>query len=415
MFTAPADLGFAKAVEKVKLRAHLSLYQDETSALCHWHVPQAHFLESWSDGRAFDGTASIVQPLIAPLYGGKTEHEAVAALTNQPERTSYEIVRDYWKNRLGPDFEGSWRRALHDGVIAGTAFGTRNVKAAAASSITRSPDHPIADSLEIVFRPDPTIHDGRFANNAWLQELPKPITKLVWDNALLLSPATARRLGVASEDVVRMSYRGRSLEAPVWILPGHAENSATLHFGYGRPRAGRLGSNTGFNAYALRASDTPAGGTGLEIARTGRTYQVVTTQQHQSMEGRDLVRAANLDEYEKNPKFANEMAEAPGPEDSVYPPYPAHEYAWAMAIDLNACIGCNACVVACQAENNIPSSASTRSRAATRCIGSASTATSRGTRPIRARSISRSPACTARTPRASSSAPSARPCTAPKG
>jgi molybdopterin-containing oxidoreductase family iron-sulfur binding subunit len=354
VFTSPADVPFAKALEKVRLRAHLSLYPDETSALCQWHVPEAHFLESWSDARAFDGTASIVQPLITPLYGGKTSHEAVAALTSQPERSSYEIVRDYWKDKLGPDFEASWRRALHDGLIAGTAFAPRTAKAPEnPKSKIQNPKSP-DDSLELVFRPDPTIHDGRFANNAWLQELPKPITKLTWDNALLVSPATARRLGVASEDVVRLAYRGRSIEAPVWILPGHAENSATLHFGYGRPRAGSLGSKTGFNAFALQTSDAPGGAAGLEIARTGRTYQVVTTQHHQNMEGRALVRAANLDEYEKNPKFAHEMVEAPGPEDSAYPAYPPEEYAWGMAIDLNACTGCNACVVACQAENNIP-------------------------------------------------------------
>ncbi len=353
-FTAPADLPFAKALQKVRVSAHLSAYQDETSALCRWHVPEAHWLESWSDGRAFDGTASIVQPLIAPLYGGKTAHEAVASLTNQPERTSYEIVRDYWKDRLGPDFEAGWRRALHDGVIAGTTSETRPVKASALSSITRSPDHPIADSLEIVFRADPTVYDGRFANNGWLQELPKPITKLTWDNAVLLSPATAKRLGVANEEVVRMTFGGRSLEVPVWILPGHAQDSATLHFGYGRTRAGRLGTKTGFDAYALRPSTALAGGTGLEIARTGRTYPLVTTQHHQSMEGRAIVRAGSLEEYEKNPNFAREEAPAPGPEDSAYRPYPRDEYAWAMAIDVNACTGCNACVVACQAENNIP-------------------------------------------------------------
>jgi len=347
VFTAPVDIPFARALEKVKLRAHLSPYQDETSALCQWHVPETHFLESWSDARAFDGTASIVQPLIAPLYGGKTAHEAVAALTSQPERSSYEIVRDYWKDKLGPDFEASWRRALHDGVIAGSAFAPKEVKPSAVS-FSAGP----AEGLEIVFRPDPTIHDGRFANNAWLQELPKPITKLTWDNALLLSPATARRLGVASEEVVRLTYRGRSIEAPVWILPGHAAESATLHFGYGRSRAGKFGSKAGFNAYALRTSDAPDGATGLEIVKTGRTYPVVTTQHHQSMEGRAIVRAATLDEYEKNPKFARE--EPITPEDSAYPPYPAEEYAWAMAIDLNACTGCNACVVACQAENNIP-------------------------------------------------------------
>ncbi len=352
VFTAPADVPFAKALEKVRLRAHLSPYQDETSALCQWHVPEAHFLESWSDARAFDGTASIVQPLIAPLYGGRTAHEAVAALTNQPERSSHEIVRDYWKDKLGPDFEASWRRALHDGVIAGTASAPKSV--AVRPQITRSPAQPITPSLEIVFRPDPTIYDGRFANNAWLQELPKPITKLTWDNALLLSPLTAGRLGVVSNEVVRLKYRGRSIEAPVWILPGHAEESATLHLGYGRTHAGKFGSKTGFNTYALLTADALAGGAGLEIARTGRRYDLVTTQQHQTMEGRALVRAGTLDEYEKNPRFAKEIVEAPGPSDSAYPPYPAHEYAWAMAIDLNACTGCNACVVACQAENNVP-------------------------------------------------------------
>ncbi len=362
VFTAPADVPFAKALEKVKLRAHLSPYQDETSALCQWHVPEAHFLESWSDARAFDGTASIVQPLIAPLYGGKTAHEAVAALTSQPERSSHEIVRDYWKDKLGPDFEASWRRALHDGVIAGTAFEPKPMKLPALSSqLSANPKSKIQNpkstpeaSLEINFRADPTIYDGRFANNAWLQELPKPITKLTWDNALLLSPLTAGRLGVVSKEVVRLKYRGRSIEAPVWILPGHAEESATLHLGYGRTQAGKLGSKAGFNAYALLTADALAGGAGLEIARTGRRYDLVTTQQHQTMEGRALVRAGTLDEYEKNPKFAKEMVEAPGPDDSAYPPYPAHEYAWAMAIDLNACTGCNACVVACQAENNIP-------------------------------------------------------------
>jgi Fe-S-cluster-containing dehydrogenase component len=352
-FTAPADVPFARAVEKVRLRAHLSPYRDETSALCQWHVPEAHFLESWSDARAFDGTASIVQPLIAPVFGGKTAHEVVAALTSQPERTSYEIVRDYWKDKLPGDFETSWRRALHDGVIAGTAFVPKAVSVGAA--VSSGPKAGRAEgSLEIVFRPDPTIYDGRFANNAWLQELPKPITKLTWDNALLLSPATAHRLGVASEEVVRITCRGRAIEAAAWILPGHAENSATLHFGYGRTRGGKSGTKTGFNAYALRASDALAGEVGIEIAKTGRTYKLVTTQQHQSMEGRAIVRAGTLEEYEKNPKFAKEMVEAPGPEDSMYRPYPPDVYAWSMAIDLNACTGCNACVVACQAENNIP-------------------------------------------------------------
>jgi molybdopterin-containing oxidoreductase family iron-sulfur binding subunit len=355
VYTAPADLPFAKALDKVKLRAHLSAYQDETSALCQWHVPEAHFLESWSDGRAFDGTAAIIQPLIAPLYGGRTAHEVVGALSDQPERSSYEIVREFWKGRLPGDFEAAWRRALHDGVIAGTAFEPKAVSAVSSQPSAPAPGirNPKSD-LEIVFRADSTIYDGRFANNAWLQELPKPITKLTWDNALFLSPATAARLKIASEEVVRLTCRGRSIEAPAWILPGHADGSATLPLGYGRTRAGKFGTKTGFNAYALRASDALGGETGLEIAKTGRTYKLVTTQGHQSMEGRALVRAGTLEEYEKNPKFAKEMVEAPGPEDTLYRRYKPDMYAWSMAIDLNACTGCNACVVACQAENNIP-------------------------------------------------------------
>jgi Fe-S-cluster-containing dehydrogenase component len=352
-FTAPADVPFSRAIEKVKLRAHLSAYPDETSALCQWHIPEAHFLESWSDARAFDGTASIVQPLIAPLYGGKTAHEVVTALTSQPERTSYELVRDYWKDKLPGDFETSWRRALHDGVIAGTAFAPKAVPPAPVPNPKSKIQNP-KSGLEIVFRPDPTIYDGRFANNAWLQEVPKPISKLTWDNALLLSPATARKLGIASEEVVRITARGRAIEAAAWILPGHAEDSATLHFGYGRSRGGKSGTKAGFNAYALRTSDALAGEVGIEIAKTGRTYKLATTQHHDNMEGRALVRAGTLEEYEKNPAFAREMVEAPGPEDSLYRPYKPDVYAWSMAIDLNACTGCNACVVACQAENNIP-------------------------------------------------------------
>ncbi|HEX7253162.1 MAG TPA: molybdopterin oxidoreductase, partial [Thermoanaerobaculia bacterium] len=224
-FTAPADVAFAHALEKVKLRAHLASHQDETSALCHWHVPEAHFLESWSDARAFDGTASIVQPLIAPLYGGKTAHEVLAALSDQPERSAHEIVRDYWKDKLSGDFESAWRWALHDGLIAGTAFTPKSVKpAGTAAPISQRSADQSPDSLEIRFRPDPTVYDGRFANNGWLQELPKPITKLTWDNAVLLAPKTAERLALANEDVVKLEYRGRSLEAPVWIQPGHAEN-----------------------------------------------------------------------------------------------------------------------------------------------------------------------------------------------
>jgi len=356
-FTAPADVPFAHALEKVGLRIHLGTHQDETSAHCHWHVPEAHFLESWSDARAFDGTASIVQPLIAPLYRGKTPHEILAALSDQPERTSHEIVRDYWRDKLSGDFESAWRQALHDGVIAGTAFSPKALavwKSAPPSNASAATPETAAGSLEIRFRPDPTIYDGRFANNGWLQELPKPISKLTWDNAVMLAPQTAKRLALTNEDVVKLEYRGRSIEAPVWIQPGHVEDAATLHFGYGRTRAGQLGTRIGSNANALRTADAPAGDRGLQITKTGRTYSLATTQQHDVMEGRALVRSATLEEFERQPKFAHEIVEEPESDLTMYSSFPRQEYAWAMAIDLNACTGCNACVVACQAENNIP-------------------------------------------------------------
>ncbi len=357
VFTAPADLSFAAHLSKVRLRIHLSLYQDETSALCHWHLPEAHYLESWGDARAHDGTVTMIQPLIAPLYGGKSGHELLAVLNGKPDRSSYDIVHDYWKGQnLADDFEKFWRKALHTGWIADTALPAKSVTLkppeewAAPAPQTLTPQSP----LEIVFHPDPTIWDGRFANNGWLQELPKPLTKLTWDNAVLVSPATAERLGLSNEDTVELRYRGRFVRGPVWIMPGHAEGSATVYLGYGRTRAGRVGTGVGFNAYAIRTSDASSFASGLEIRRTGDRYPLASTQHHHSMEGRHLIRVGTIQEYQKHPHFAQELAHEPSPDQTLYPEYKYEGYAWGMAIDLNACIGCNACVVACQAENNIP-------------------------------------------------------------
>ena len=369
VYDAPADLNFAAALEKVKLRVHQSLYQDETSVACHWHVPAAHYLESWSDARAFDGTASIVQPLIAPLYDGKSAHEVLAAFSPSPERSGYELVRATWQKQMKGDFESSWRKALHDGVIEGTAFAPRAAKPAIAKAnpaeITSEPleeppsrERPApsapSSSLEIVFRPDPKIYDGRFANNGWLQELPHPITKLTWDNAALVSLATAERLGLRKEDLVDLTYRGASVRAPVWIEPGLPDNSVTVYLGYGRTRAGHFGNGSGFDAYRIRPSTTPWWGSGVELAKTGERRELACTQLHQNMEGRELVRAATVEEFRRNPKFVYEHEKPLAPEMTLYPHYPSDTYAWGMAIDLNSCIGCNACVVACQAENNIP-------------------------------------------------------------
>jgi molybdopterin-containing oxidoreductase family iron-sulfur binding subunit len=357
VFTAPADLRFAEHLSNVRLRIRLGLYEDETSALCHWHLPEAHYLESWSDARAYDGTVTISQPLIAPLYEGKSAHELLAVLSGKSDRSSHDIVRDYWKSQnLTPDFEMFWRKSLHDGLIAGTALPPKSVtlKRVRDWAASPPPTPKSQDLLEIVFQPDPTIWDGRFANNGWLQELPKSLTRLTWDNAVLISPATAERLGLSNEEVVELRYRGRAVRGPVWIMPGHAEDSVTVHLGYGRTHAGRVGTGAGFNAYAIRTSDAPWFGPGLEIHKSGERYPLARTQHHHSMEGRNLVRVGTIEQFREHPDFAHETAHDSSPRLTLYPEHKYEGYAWGMAIDLNACIGCNACVVACQSENNIP-------------------------------------------------------------
>jgi len=360
LFTAPADLEFASALSKVARRVHLSLENDETSAECQWHVPETHFLEAWSDTRAFDGTASIVQPLIAPLYGGKSAHELLAALSDQPERSGYELVRDTWRARMAGEFETEWRRALHDGVIEGSTFPAKVVTGAGIPapvskfSAAGREATAAAESLELTFRSDPTIHDGRFANNGWLQELPKPLTKLTWDNVAAVSPATAARLGVGNEDVVVLAFRGRRVRAPVWVQPGHPDDSVGVTFGYGRKRAGRLGSGAGFDAYSIRPAEALWQGIGVEVGKTADRHPLACTQLHHSMEGRNLARSASVEDFRRDSHVVQEMGEAPSASLSLYPPVPSDTYAWGMAIDLGSCVGCNACVVACQAENNIP-------------------------------------------------------------
>ncbi len=354
-FTAPADLDFAGAMKKVATRVHAGMFDDETAALCHWHVPTTHFLEEWSDARAHDGSASIVQPLIAPLYGGRSLHEVVTAFSSQPERSGLDLVKGYWKAQpaaQGQDFERWWRRALHDGVVAGTtppprAVGRAQAPPAAAAAAERG-------GLEVIFAPDPTIYDGRFANNGWLQELPKPLTKITWDNAVLLAPSTAERLDVVNGDEIEIAIGGRSVTAPVWIQPGHATEALTVFFGLGRTRAGRVGDGVGYNGYAIRTSDAPWFASGARVRRTGNAIHVSATQGHHSMEGRSIVRAATLEEFGKDPDFAHHMGEPAPPRGlTLYEPYKYEGYAWGMAIDQTVCTGCSACVVACVAENNI--------------------------------------------------------------
>jgi MoCo/4Fe-4S cofactor protein with predicted Tat translocation signal len=359
-YTAPADLQFAGRLARVPFSVHLSPYDDETSKLCSWHIPQAHELESWGDARAYDGTASIIQPLIAPLYGGRTAHELIAALQGQPSSSGYEIVRAFWKAQLGTsDFEQAWRTALTTGVIAGTARPARQVRLRrdllASLSPGRSAPAGAADQLEIAFLPDYTVWDGRFANIAWLQELPKPLTTLTWDNAALIAQATAEQLQLRDEDVVDLRYRGRTARAPVLILPGHAAGTVTVTLGYGRMRAGAVAAGLGFNAYALRTSDAPWFDGGLRIERTNERRALAVVDQEANMEGRDLVQVKTLRRFRVRPGARGSVVEERRL-PSLYPGFSyAAGHAWGMSVDLTACIGCNACVVACQAENNVPS------------------------------------------------------------
>ena len=365
VYSAPADVQFAAAMDKVQLRVRLGLHEDETSALCHWQIPEAHFLEAWSDARAYDGTASIVQPLIAPLYGGKSAHELLAAMTDRPERSAYEIIREHWK--VDPKDDANWRKWLHDGVIPDTALPARTVSSGSAWGVVLK-NAASAGGFEVGFRPDPSVLDGRFANNGWLQELPKPITKITWDNAIFVSPATAARLkgsnepayqggehGTIESEVFEIKAGGRTVRGPMFAVPGHADDCATVHLGYGRRRGGTTAVGAGFDANAIRSVESPWY-TSAELVRTGDTYPVACTQYHHLTEGRDIIRAVTRDEYVRDPKS---MSEAPGAEEpparviTLYPEYEYTGYKWGMAIDVNACIGCNACVVGCQAENNI--------------------------------------------------------------
>jgi molybdopterin-containing oxidoreductase family iron-sulfur binding subunit len=356
-YNAPADFEFARHLAKARLRIHLSPELNETSALCQWHIPQNHYLESWSDARAYDGATSLIQPLILPLYAGKSAHELLDALVALPGRADYDIVRDHWKNRKHwAEFEKGWRRALHDGVIAGTALPARQLKLRPIElpAQSRSPG-----AYEIVFQPDPTIGDGRFANNGWLQELAKPVTKLTWDNAALVSPATAEQHSLANGDVVALESAGRTLSLPIWITPGHAERSIGIYLGYGRSRVGHVGRGTGVNAFALRTSQTLWSAPGVKLSKTGGRYQLVTTQTHHTIdsEERQVYRAGTLREFLENPDFVRHSVEHPDPQTETLFDPKEHQYDgyhWGMSIDLTACIGCNACVLACQSENNIP-------------------------------------------------------------
>ncbi len=458
-YTAPVDVPFAEALKNVPVKVHVGLYDaDETASLCDYHVPTTHYLEAWGDVRGHDGTTTILQPLIAPLYAAKSLHEFLVDLGGAGAREGREVVRAYWKRRFTADgrsgeFEDFWQESVRKGVVADSAAKPEAATLAGDWSANAPPPPAAPADFEVNFRPDPTLYDGRFANNGWLQELPKPVSKLTWDNAAFVSPKTAKDLnlkkwfawtagerGRVEVSVVELEFRGRKVKAPIWALPGHPDNAVTVHLGSGREKAGRVGNVEsepnaegkpvrGFNAFALRDSKSPWFAGGLKVTATPDEYYLACVQGNWSMVEKDPIsgtpldrrpaRRGTLDQLKSDPKFAKVPPASPGetelidlnvpapgdrshglpnkgtgvapdnkphdhsnkdatrhgadqekheghdhrltpltmynPNETLYPKLDEQQRRrWGMAIDLQACIGCNACVVACQSENNIP-------------------------------------------------------------
>lgn len=393
VYATPGDVDFLAAYEKVPFRVYVGMNDDETGYNSHWQVPATHYLEAWGDIRAEDGTITIQQPLIEPLYQSKSDLEIVSMLLGD-ERSGHELIREAWVERLGG--EKGFRKALHDGMVADTAAAPRavtlSVDWAAGLSAPES-----SEGLELTIRPDASAFDGRFNNNGWLQELPRPISRITWENAALVSPATAEQLGVRNGEIVDLSAHDREVRGPVWILPGQADDAITVTLGYGRSRTGRVGTGSGFDCYPLQDSSARWSTAGLGLTKAGKRTQIACVQDHGSMEGRGLIQIANAQTYAEQPDFARAHGHhgggthgeepgigspfvgnvapavpleergpgfAPGRtqgnpyadienEKSFYPEWTYAGNAWGMTIDLNACVGCNACMAACQSENNI--------------------------------------------------------------
>lgn len=377
VYTAPADLNFGEALDRVAMKINLSDHYDETARACDWHVNRAHALESWGDGYSYTGVRSVIQPMIQPLLGGKSEIEFLNVLLNGPDVSGHELIRETWQEFLPASFENSWNEVLHDGLQQDTRFPVADVRltsdfSARIAEYLSRPAERVSDHVELVLKADPKLHDGRFANNGWLQELPDPMTKITWDNVALLSPNTAERFGIPptrkfgdpNQQIVRISSgTGATAEIAAWVLPGHADDSITMYCGYGRQQVGRVADQVGVNVYNLRTSSNRLYLDNVRVEKAGRTYVIASTQDHHSLEGRPHIQDADLEYYRENPAFAQDAVYVPGTfggkrehpvslfSDKVWP---EHEPQWGMTIDLNSCIGCGVCTIACQAENNIP-------------------------------------------------------------
>jgi MoCo/4Fe-4S cofactor protein with predicted Tat translocation signal len=351
VYSAPAPLNFKDAIRKARLVVRLGQMFDETSRFSHWHIPEAHYLETWSDSRAFDGTTTIQQPLVAPLYSGKSPHEVLTILLGKPDQSSHDIVKSYWQEQHNnADFDAFWQRSLHDGWVNGLKSAQINPRGA----VTLPPAPVEATGTEIVFRPDPTIWDGAYSNNGWLQELPKPSTKMTWDNVVLVSPKDAQAMHAAAGDMLEVTVEGRTIKGPAWISPGMPQGTFTVTFGYGRDASGRVGNDIGYNAYAIQNAAYSYAASG-SVKNTGVHYRLANVQETQVMAGRAPVRAADISEFREHPDFPTlEQENKPlSHEASLYKAWPYEGYKWGMSIDLNVCTGCSACIIACQSENNI--------------------------------------------------------------
>jgi len=369
VYDAPVDLDFQKALAKAGTSVHLSAYENETSRASRWHVPRAHLLESWGDVRSWDGTVSVQQPLIEALYGGKTTVEILSVALGEPNATAYGVVRATVAGlSKAADKEAAWKRTLHDGVVEGSAFTPASAPKVDAAAVSKELAavlaSPATSGLELLFTADASVWDGRFSNSAWLQELPDPLTRITWDNAACFAPADADAAGVKHGDAIRLAVGGRHLDVAAYLLPGVAPGTVVLPLGYGRTAAGKVGNGAGFNSYLLRSSRTLWVAADLKVSRTGGNHPLACTQDHHAIDqigfeerGRrvgQLVREGTLPVYKAEPDFARKMGEEPASLALFTELTYRGDHQWGMAIDLSACIGCNACAIACQAENNIP-------------------------------------------------------------
>ncbi len=370
------NVEFAEALKNVKTTVHLSDYVDETSAKVNWHVNRAHYLETWGDGFSFSGASSVIQPQIQPLYNGLSEIEFLNVIVTGSQESGYNLVQDTFKGIHGASFDKNWRKILHDGIDSKDNFKAvqKNTSSALSNAVSAVSKAEKTSGMEVVIRPDGTIYDGRFANIAWLQEMPDPMTKITWDNVALVSPSTARELGVKNEEMLKITSNGKSIEIAAWIHPGHADGTITLSVGYGRDGIGRVANRYidftagGVDTYPLMGNKLYAE---AKVEKIDGKYKIACVQDHHSIEGRDMFRMATLDEYKENPNFASFLSqhgyEVPGKKEAEIlgrttglvslfdeQKYPKEQPQWGMAIDLNSCFGCGVCIIACQSENNIP-------------------------------------------------------------